>query len=1014
MRKSLRLILIAIALIAGMPVLHPEAGVPEDAALIPVGCGDGAVVAPETCDPPGVPPGLPNECRADCTFCGDGILDFDIELITNGNFEVGAFTGWGTFDQAGSAGSFILSTPGVAMPTSGNPTSPNPVGGAFYAVTDQSAPAANALLQPFKVPAGATRVVLSFQMFVDNWSAGGGIVDPIGLDYTGPPNQHARVDILLPAAGPLDTGAGVVANYYLGVDPLFPPPNPYTPYSIDITANVIPGNAYVLRFAQVDNQFFQHQGVDNVSILATVMEECDDGNNLDGDECSANCAIEDNLQGNLLGSTGAAGSLIDIDRTTGAGVFRAPHGAFGSVTEIEFRSDRLLVGATGGGASTLIEIDPITGAESFRCTHTFGAIQGLEYVGNTLYGTLVPGGGGGSPSSLVIVGDPFLGVCPLTTVGATGFNNIGGLAYNKDTSTMYGCTSGGVSGGDLVTCSLVTGACVPVGPTGFTECSALEFSQDGELFGGIGGTDLAAGDFIRINPASGAAVSVGPTGFPVLSGLAFVPGPDDDLMTATPINCPSFGATLEITPLGDTDYFHLTGPPLAGVTIDIDAAQMGSTLDSVLGVFDVAPIPFAVSDDDPAPGEPFTLDSYLQVVMPPTGEMDIAVSSFPDFNFNGGLDSDTTGPYMISVACGALPPGDLLGSTASALTLIDINEATGAGVFRAAQGAFGQVTELEFRSDGLLVGATGGGASRLIEIDPMTGVESLRCTHAFGAINGLEYVGNRLYGTFVPGGGGGNPSTLVIVGDPVAGVCSLTTLGLTGFNNIGGLAYDISTGTMYGCTSGGLTGGELVTCNLATGACTSVGPTGFGDCAALEFASHGVLYGGIGGSAPSAGDLIRIDPVTGAGVSIGPTGFSALSGLAFVPFPSDPDGDGVINEKDQCPFSPNPDMGVASFAGFIEATLANNFEWVTPQEVDWVRGPIPGVSTYTWSATGSSAGVTTSFLAPEVPPPGQALYWVFRPDCPLTTWTGHSLGECPAAGIPPCPPGGRDGNLPPP
>jgi len=39
-------------------------------------CGDGEVNAPgETCDPPGEPSGEPNECREDCTFCGDGNLD---------------------------------------------------------------------------------------------------------------------------------------------------------------------------------------------------------------------------------------------------------------------------------------------------------------------------------------------------------------------------------------------------------------------------------------------------------------------------------------------------------------------------------------------------------------------------------------------------------------------------------------------------------------------------------------------------------------------------------------------------------------------------------------------------------------------------------------------------------------------------------------------------------------------------------------------------------------------------
>lgn len=48
-------------------------------------CGDGEVNAPgETCDPPGEPAGEPNECRDDCTFCGDGVLDFG-EQCDDGN-----------------------------------------------------------------------------------------------------------------------------------------------------------------------------------------------------------------------------------------------------------------------------------------------------------------------------------------------------------------------------------------------------------------------------------------------------------------------------------------------------------------------------------------------------------------------------------------------------------------------------------------------------------------------------------------------------------------------------------------------------------------------------------------------------------------------------------------------------------------------------------------------------------------------------------------------------------------
>jgi cysteine-rich repeat protein len=49
------------------------------------GCGDGVVTPPETCDPPGAPAGVHGDpCRADCTVCGDGIIQ-DGEQCDDGN-----------------------------------------------------------------------------------------------------------------------------------------------------------------------------------------------------------------------------------------------------------------------------------------------------------------------------------------------------------------------------------------------------------------------------------------------------------------------------------------------------------------------------------------------------------------------------------------------------------------------------------------------------------------------------------------------------------------------------------------------------------------------------------------------------------------------------------------------------------------------------------------------------------------------------------------------------------------
>jgi hypothetical protein len=186
-----------------------------------------------------------------------------VALISNGGFETGDFTGWSVNDLAGGSGSFFIDNSDGATPFSGMATV-GPASGSFYAVSDQTGPGTHALSQTFTVPGAASLVTLSFDMFVNDWDSGP-IINSAGLDHNAAPNQHGRVDILAAGSSPFDTGAGVLANFYLGVD-LGADPNPYTPYVFDITSLVGGGGIYTLRFAEVDNQLFFNLGVDNVNI----------------------------------------------------------------------------------------------------------------------------------------------------------------------------------------------------------------------------------------------------------------------------------------------------------------------------------------------------------------------------------------------------------------------------------------------------------------------------------------------------------------------------------------------------------------------------------------------------------------------------------------------------------------------------------------------------------------------------------------------------------------------------
>ncbi len=218
-------------------------------------------------------------------------------------------------------------------------------------------------------------------------------------------------------------------------------------------------------------------------------------------------------QTQLLGSS-TGGDYFSVDLATGAGTPIATLPA-GLATEIEFdlATDTLWAEEVNV-LSDLHVIDSVTGASLSTVTHPPGALAGLEFVGDLLYGAFFPLPG--MPSDLVIV-DTNTGA--LNTVGATGFNQISGLAYDARSGVMYGITAGGAPA-DLLTIDLASGAATVVGPTGLDFIGGIEFGPDGNLYGGLTAAATTDGQFlVRIDTASGSATPIGSTGFNV-SGLA--------------------------------------------------------------------------------------------------------------------------------------------------------------------------------------------------------------------------------------------------------------------------------------------------------------------------------------------------------------------------------------------------------------------------------------------------------------------------------------------------------------
>ncbi len=184
-----------------------------------------------------------------------------LQLVQNGGFESGDFTGW-IVDDAG-AGAFTVTSDTTGFASGVDILAPPE--STFAAVTLQTGPTSNVLYQDVALPAGK-RATFRAVVYLVNTHTDYVIAPTEGLSESGvEPNQQFRVDIMNPSAGVRDVGAGVLRNLYQTMpgDPLT---SGYVRLSADLTA--FAGQTVRIRFAQVDNQFYQHAAVDSVRVTA--------------------------------------------------------------------------------------------------------------------------------------------------------------------------------------------------------------------------------------------------------------------------------------------------------------------------------------------------------------------------------------------------------------------------------------------------------------------------------------------------------------------------------------------------------------------------------------------------------------------------------------------------------------------------------------------------------------------------------------------------------------------------
>lgn len=184
-------------------------------------------------------------------------LNAKAQIVQNGGFETGDFTGWEVFNMVNGGNWFVYSGNMI----NGLEVLPPP-SGTFAAVTTQGGPSSNVLIQLLELPnLNSIQCTVIYYYFSNAEFATPPTLDPNIIED----NQQARIDIIDPETDPFNVTDGVIENFFQ-TQPGDPIELGYTTLNFDLSEYA--GTTVSFRAAEVDNRGGFNFSIDNLTCEA--------------------------------------------------------------------------------------------------------------------------------------------------------------------------------------------------------------------------------------------------------------------------------------------------------------------------------------------------------------------------------------------------------------------------------------------------------------------------------------------------------------------------------------------------------------------------------------------------------------------------------------------------------------------------------------------------------------------------------------------------------------------------